>query len=104
MIKLSWEKGHNLTYAQLSRPTVPDQNLMSDSEIWAVENFEVVEQDPAELFALEMGLEFVDFCCEHLEDCMAGGTIKDGLNEEEFEVSSSDKIKIQLTNVLGTDC
>ena len=61
---------------------------MSNSKIWAVENFEVVKQDPAELFALEMGLEFVDFCCEHLEDCMAGGTIKDSINEEEFEVSS----------------
>ena len=60
---------------------------MSDSEIWAEENFEVVEDDPAEIFAWEMGLTFVDFCFEHLEDSMAGEVIEEDINEDEFEVS-----------------
>ena len=60
---------------------------MSDSEIWAEENFEVVEDDPAERFASEMGFTFVYFCFEHLEDSMAGEVIEEDINEDEFEVS-----------------
>ena len=60
---------------------------MSDSEIWAEENFEVVEEDPAARFASEMGLALVDFYFEHLENSMAGEVIEEDLNEDEFEVS-----------------
>jgi hypothetical protein len=45
----------------------PDPNLMSESETYAQENTETVEEDPAHVFTMEMGLEFVDFCLDYLE-------------------------------------
>jgi hypothetical protein len=41
---------------------------MSDSEIMAEENFDTIEEDPAYVFANEMGLAFDDFCVEQLEN------------------------------------
>ena len=35
----------------------------------------------------QMGLAFVDFCFEHLENSMAGEVIEEDLDADEFEVS-----------------
>lgn len=40
---------------------------MSESKTYAQENPETVEEDPAHVFAMEMGLEFLDFCLDYLE-------------------------------------
>jgi len=48
---------------------------MSDSKIYAQENLDTIESDPAHVFTVEMGLEFVDFCLDCLErDIMSDST------------------------------
>jgi len=39
----------------------------------AEENFDVLEEDPGHAFAIEMGLEFDEFCVEQLEKELSAG-------------------------------
>jgi hypothetical protein len=58
---------------------------MSDSDIYAKENFESITEDPAHSFAMEMGIDpdFHTFCMDQLEE---------ELRMEESHIISSDKV------------
>ena len=62
-----------------------------------------MEEDPAHAFAMEMGLDFLDFCTEQLENEMSR-TDDDDLDMEEFDVSWAWQIDdIKLTKLSVTD-
>jgi hypothetical protein len=54
--------------------------MMSDDEIYKMEN-EDLEADPANEFMIEMGLDLLDFCLEHIETAELVNEIGDGLDE-----------------------
>ena len=80
-----------------------DPNLMSDSEIYAQENLETVEEDLAHVFAMEKGLEFVDFCLDYLEKDITseGLDMELDLEDEAFAVSFHLKSMKQTYQCVG---
>jgi hypothetical protein len=61
---------------------------MSDAEIMHLENFETIAEDPGKAFAMDMGLELLEFCITRLENELADNNQEmEDLNEDELRVS-----------------
>jgi hypothetical protein len=63
---------------------------MSNAEIMRPEHFEVIAEDPGHTFAVDMGLELLEFCITQLENDLADNNQEmEDLNEDELQVSCS---------------
>jgi len=74
---------HNWAYWQQKqlKAQSPDLQMMSDDEIYNTDNDDL-KTDPANEFMIEMGLDLLDFCLEHMETAALGNgnEIGDDLN------------------------
>ena len=72
---------------------------MSEDAIMADSNFQTIAEDPAHDFAIEMGLDFTDFCMDQLEKELSGAKSPQGheSDDELLQVSAS---KAFLNNIL----
>jgi hypothetical protein len=81
--------------------------LMARSEMRVHLNNMILQPNPVEEMAVDLGLDVLDFCIDQLEDNdNYAVTMSDmEVDENEFEVSKDkDNTRIKLTDLLETDC
>ena len=65
----------------------PKPQILSDSELLDLEAFDVIEEDPCDASAAELGLDMLDLWLRNLEDELSGNTIDKDLDNSELQVS-----------------
>jgi hypothetical protein len=65
----------------------PNPQILSDSELLNSEAFDVIEEDPRDAAAAELGLDMLDLWLENLEAELLGNTMDEDLDNAELQVS-----------------
>ena len=65
----------------------PKPQILSDSELLNSEAFDVIEEDPCDVSAAELGLDMLDHWLQNLEEELLGNTIDKDLDNFELQVS-----------------
>ena len=65
----------------------PNPQILSDSELLNSEAFDVIEEDPRDASAVELGLDMLDLWLENLEAELLGNTIDKDVDNAELQVS-----------------
>ena len=64
----------------------PNPQILSDSKLLNLEAFDVIEEDPCDASAAELGLD-QDLWLQNLEEELLGNTIDKDLDNSELQVS-----------------
>ena len=65
----------------------PNPQILSDSELLNSEAFDVIEEDPCDASAVELGLDMLDLWLENLEAELMGNTMDKDVDNAELQVS-----------------
>jgi hypothetical protein len=65
----------------------PNPQILSDSEVLNSEAFDVIEEDPRDASAVELGLDMLDLWLENLEAELSGNMMDKDLDNAELQVS-----------------
>jgi hypothetical protein len=65
----------------------PNPQILSDSELLDSEAFDVIEEDPRDASAVELGLDMLDLWLENLEAELLGNMMDKDVDNAELQVS-----------------
>jgi hypothetical protein len=82
----------------------PNPQILSDSKLLDSEAFDVIEEDPRDASAVELGLNMLDLLLDNLDAELSGNTIGQDLDNAELQVSQLWFRSYILTNLPVTDC
>ena len=67
----------------------PNPQTLSDRELLDSEAFDIIEEDPQDTFAAELGLDMLDLWLQNLDEELSGNIMDKDLDNAELQVSQS---------------
>ena len=67
----------------------PKPQILSDSELLNSKACDVIEEDPRDAYAAELGLDMLDFWLQNLKEELLGNTIDKDLDNSDSELQVS---------------